>query len=68
MHPPPLRSAAPIVALMTLWAAQKRWRRPGVAPPPPRQGGSLMGILQGPPAVKLYDAVIEQEFPQPATA
>lgn len=33
-----------------------------------RQGGSLMGVLQGPPAVKLYDAVIEQEFPQPATA
>ena len=27
-----------------------------------RQGGSLMGVLQGPPAVKVYDAVIEQEF------
>jgi heme-degrading monooxygenase HmoA len=28
-----------------------------------RQGGSLMGVLQGPPAVKLYEAVIEQEAP-----
>jgi heme-degrading monooxygenase HmoA len=27
-----------------------------------RQGGSLMGVLEGPPQVKLYDAVIEQEF------
>ncbi len=27
-----------------------------------RQAGSLMGVLQGPPAVKLYDAVIEQEL------
>jgi len=27
-----------------------------------RQGGSLMGVLEGPPAVKLYDAVIEQEL------
>ena len=25
--------------------------------------GSLMGVLTGPPAVKLYDAVIEQEAP-----
>jgi heme-degrading monooxygenase HmoA len=25
-----------------------------------RQGGSLMGVLEGPPAVKLYEAVIEQ--------
>jgi len=33
-----------------------------------RQGGSLMGVLEGPPAVKLYDAVIEQEFPQAARA
>ncbi|MDP9237981.1 MAG: antibiotic biosynthesis monooxygenase [Chloroflexota bacterium] len=33
-----------------------------------RGGGSLMGVLQGPPAVKLYDAIIEQEFPQPTTA
>jgi heme-degrading monooxygenase HmoA len=33
-----------------------------------RQGGSLMGVLQGPPAVKLYDAVIEQEAPQRANA
>lgn len=27
-----------------------------------RQGGSLMGVLAGPPQVKLYDAVLEQEF------
>jgi heme-degrading monooxygenase HmoA len=27
-----------------------------------RQGGSLMGVLEGPPQVRLYDAVIEQEF------
>lgn len=27
-----------------------------------RQGGSLMGVLQGPPAVKLFEAVIEQAF------
>ena len=27
-----------------------------------RQGGSLMGVLEGPPQVKLYEAVIEQEF------
>jgi heme-degrading monooxygenase HmoA len=26
-----------------------------------RQGGSLMGVLQGPPQVKTYEAVIEQE-------
>lgn len=25
-----------------------------------RQGGSLMGVLEGPPQVRLYDAVIEQ--------
>jgi heme-degrading monooxygenase HmoA len=31
-----------------------------------RQGGSLMGVLEGPPAVKLYDAVIEQEFERAA--
>ena len=28
--------------------------------------GSLMGVLQGPPAVKLYEAVIETEFRSPA--
>lgn len=33
-----------------------------------RQGGSLMGVLQGPPAVKLYASVLEQEAPQPARA
>lgn len=33
-----------------------------------RQGGSLMGVLAGPPAVKLYDAVIEQEAPATAAA
>ncbi|MEX2245914.1 MAG: antibiotic biosynthesis monooxygenase [Dehalococcoidia bacterium] len=33
-----------------------------------RQGGSLMGVLGGPPQVKLYDAVIEQEAPQPTKA
>ncbi len=27
-----------------------------------RQGVSLMGVLEGPPQVRLYDAVIEQEF------
>ena len=27
-----------------------------------RQGGSLMGVLEGPPAVKLFESVIEQEF------
>jgi heme-degrading monooxygenase HmoA len=27
-----------------------------------RQGGSMMGVLEGPPVVKLFDAVIEQEF------
>jgi heme-degrading monooxygenase HmoA len=27
-----------------------------------RQGGSLMGVLQGPPAVKLFEAVLEQDF------
>lgn len=26
-----------------------------------RQGGSLMGVLEAPPAVKTYEAVIEQE-------
>jgi len=26
-----------------------------------RQGGSLMGVLEGPPAVKTYEAVIQQE-------
>jgi len=30
--------------------------------------GSLMGVLQGPPAVRLYEAVIEQEFRSPAKA
>ena len=25
-----------------------------------RQGGSLMGVLEGPPAVRLYEAVIEE--------
>ncbi|HEY8172822.1 MAG TPA: antibiotic biosynthesis monooxygenase [Dehalococcoidia bacterium] len=33
-----------------------------------RQGGSLMGVLEGPPAVRLYEAVIAQEFPAKATA
>ncbi len=33
-----------------------------------RQGGSLMGVLIGPPVVKMYEAVIEQESPQPAKA
>ncbi len=27
-----------------------------------RGGGSLMGVLEGPPQVKLYDSVIETEF------
>jgi heme-degrading monooxygenase HmoA len=27
-----------------------------------RQGGSLMGVLEGPPAVKLFESVIAQEF------
>ena len=27
-----------------------------------RQGGSLMGVLEGPPQVKLFEAVMEQEF------
>jgi len=31
-----------------------------------RQGGSLMGVLQGPPAVKVYESVLEQEFSVPA--
>lgn len=31
-----------------------------------RQGGSLMGVLEGPPAVKLYEAVIEQTAPATA--
>jgi heme-degrading monooxygenase HmoA len=31
------------------------------------RGGSLMGVLEGPPAVKLYEAVMEQE-PQAASA
>ena len=26
-----------------------------------RQGGSLMGVLEGPPQVKLFEAVLEQE-------
>ena len=26
------------------------------------RGASMMGVLQGPPQVKLYDAVIDQEF------
>ena len=30
--------------------------------------GSLMGVLQGPPAVRLYEAVIETEFRSPASA
>ncbi|HYM15442.1 MAG TPA: antibiotic biosynthesis monooxygenase [Dehalococcoidia bacterium] len=33
-----------------------------------RQGTSLMGVLAGPPAVKLYDAVLSQEAGAPATA
>lgn len=33
-----------------------------------RGGGSLMGIIEGPPQVRLYDAVLEQEMPQGATA
>jgi len=32
-----------------------------------RQGGSLMGVLAGPPAVKLYEAVLEQESRAGAT-
>jgi heme-degrading monooxygenase HmoA len=27
-----------------------------------RQGGSLMGVLEGPPMVKLYESVLTQEF------
>jgi heme-degrading monooxygenase HmoA len=26
------------------------------------RGGSLMGVLQGPPAVKLYEAVLSEDF------
>jgi heme-degrading monooxygenase HmoA len=33
-----------------------------------RGGGSLMGVLQGPPAVKTYDAVLTQEFSSAAKA
>ena len=32
-----------------------------------RQGGSLIGVLEGPPHVQLYEAVIEQEAPASAT-
>ncbi len=28
--------------------------------------GSLMGVLEGPPAVKLYDAVLSEEFAAPS--
>jgi heme-degrading monooxygenase HmoA len=28
-----------------------------------RQGGSLMGVLEGPPQVKLFEAVIAQDAP-----
>ena len=31
-----------------------------------RQGGSLMGVLEGPPVVALYDAVIEEHATEPA--
>lgn len=31
-----------------------------------RQGSSLMGVLAGPPLIKLYDAVITQEAPEAA--
>jgi heme-degrading monooxygenase HmoA len=30
--------------------------------------GSLMGVLAGPPAVRLYESVLEEEFRQPASA
>jgi heme-degrading monooxygenase HmoA len=30
--------------------------------------GSLMGVLAGPPQVKLYESVLEQEFRAPANA
>jgi heme-degrading monooxygenase HmoA len=33
-----------------------------------RGGGSMMGILTGPPQVRLYDSVLEQEFNQPTRA
>ncbi len=32
------------------------------------RGASLMGIVAGPPQIKLFEAVIEQEFAQPAKA
>ncbi len=31
-----------------------------------RQGGSLMGVLEGPPVVALYDAVIEEHAAEAA--
>jgi heme-degrading monooxygenase HmoA len=33
-----------------------------------RQGGSLMGVLEGPPQVKLFEAVVEQEAAAAPTA
>ena len=33
-----------------------------------RGGGSMMGILAGPPVLKAYESVIEQEFAAPAAA
>lgn len=32
------------------------------------RGGSLMGVLLGPPAVRLYESVLEQEFAAQANA
>jgi heme-degrading monooxygenase HmoA len=31
-----------------------------------RQAGSMMGVLQGPPVVKLYESVIDEAVHQPA--
>jgi heme-degrading monooxygenase HmoA len=33
-----------------------------------RQGGSLMGVLEGPPQIKLFEALMEQEAATAATS
>jgi heme-degrading monooxygenase HmoA len=33
-----------------------------------RGSGSMMGVLAGPPAVKLFESVLEQDFRHPAKA
>lgn len=48
----------------TTWASRaafEAWTKSEAFAAGHRQGGSMMGVLEGPPQVRLFEAVLEQE-------